>query len=158
MRRMQKRIKRKSLKIYMLCILGRLPTWVQHPGSISKHGASPVYTQPFYTEKTTKVLWLHGQHLFLFYLVQIMSYISTERGTIWYFCTSWCHLCFSRSRHFLTPPVQQPHVPLLHHSGQRRRKEVSPEQNTSRDGSATTPGPSANLKHLLPFSFSILVL
>lgn len=87
MRGMQKRIKQKSWKIYTVCILGRLPMWVRHPSAISKHGASAIYTQPFYTEKT-KLPWLHRQYLFLFYSVQITSYISTGRGTIWYFCTT----------------------------------------------------------------------
>lgn len=95
MRGMEKRIKQKSLKIYTSCILGRLPMQVQHPGSISKHRASPIYTQPFYTEENRDSFI---QYLFLFYSVQTMSSISTARGTTRYFCTSKSHLCFSRCR------------------------------------------------------------
>lgn len=93
MRGMQKRIKQKSLKIYTLCVLGRLPMWVQHPGSISKHGASPMYTQPFHTEKnhkssltswtvfifillsTNNELHLNRERHYLIFLHQLVSFV-----------------------------------------------------------------------------------
>lgn len=155
MRRMQKRIKQKSWKMYMrsgqAANVNTTPQF--HQQMWVKTGEAPTILprEKHRSPLTTKAASFS-------YFVQIVGYISTERGIIWYFCSSWSDLHFSRSKNFVTLPGWQLCMFLVCHSRQRWRKEVSPEHIQAWISEVAAPGPRANLIHSLPFSFSILGL
>lgn len=135
----------------MQCLVGRLPTWVQHMGSISKHGASPIYTPPFQTEENTEALWFMDsfpQYLFLFGLVQIMSYRERHRWMLLRRLVSFVLVQIQALCNLLS--LTAPCAAFTPRCGE---VEERGEQNISRDGFATTLGPRANLKNFSFFQF-----